>query len=156
MDKAGKSQRVQGSGSDYKFSDQVGFLLRRVYQRHLAIFQAQTSHAQLTSVQFSTLCALRDDGPQSQGDLVKATGVDQATIRGIIERLKARGLIALSKDSQDGRKVILSLTADGAELLDDMIPRARKITELTFGTLNPAERAALLFTLRRMLEDEQN
>ena len=36
-----------------------------------------------------------------------------------------------------------------------MIPRAREITELTFGTLNPGERTALLFTLRRMLEDQQ-
>ncbi|MFI2901480.1 MarR family winged helix-turn-helix transcriptional regulator, partial [Klebsiella aerogenes] len=77
----------------------MGFLLRRAYQRHLAIFQANTGDSELTSVQFSTLCALRDNGPQSQGELVKATGVDQATIRGIIERLKARRLVSLAKDS---------------------------------------------------------
>lgn len=156
MDETKEERRAEDSGLDYVFSDQVGFLLRRAYQRHLAIFQEHTCDAQLTSVQFSTLCALQDAGPQSQGELVKATGVDQATIRGIIERLKARSLVALSKDFEDGRKVIVSLTSDGSDLLERMIPRAQEITELTFGALNPAERTALLFTLRRMLESQQS
>ncbi len=155
MDEAEKEQRGRDLHIGYVFSDQVGYLLRRTYQRHLAIFQAQSVDPQLTSVQFSTLCALRDGGPQSQGELVKVTGVDQATIRGIIDRLKARSLIRLSKDSDDGRKVIVAVTQKGLALLEAMIPRAREITELTFGTLNPGERTALLFTLRRMLEDQQ-
>ena len=155
MDEAEKEQRGRDLDIGYVFSDQVGYLLRRTYQRHLAIFQARSVDPQLTSVQFSTLCALRDGGPQSQGELVKVTGVDQATIRGIIDRLKARSLIRLSKDSDDGRKVIVAVTQKGLALLEAMIPRAREITELTFGTLNPGERTALLFTLRRMLEDQQ-
>lgn len=139
--------------SAYVFSDQIGFLLRRAYQRHMAIFQANTGDAELTSVQFSTLCALRDKGPQSQSELVKATGVDQATIRGIIDRLKTRRLVSLAKDQVDGRKVIVALTATGVAMLDRMIPRAAEITELTFGSLNPAERTALIFTLRQMLQE---
>lgn len=139
--------------SAYVFSDQIGFLLRRAYQRHLAIFQANTGDSELTSVQFSTLCALRDNGPQSQGELVKATCVDQATIHGIIERLKARRLVSLAKDSVDGRKVIVALTPSGADMLERMIPRAAEITELTFGSLNPGERMALVFTLRQMLQE---
>ena len=154
MNDANGRCEAQGSHSAYIFSDQVGFLLRRAYQRHLAIFQAHASEAQLTSVQFSTLCALRDAGPQSQGELGKATGVDQATIRGIIDRLKARRLVALSRDAGDGRKVIVSITPAALEILKGMIPRAHEITELTFGPLNPGERAALVFTLRRMLEDQ--
>lgn len=141
------------SDTAYVFSDQIGFLLRRAYQRHLAIFQANTSDTELTAVQFSTLCALRDGGPQSQGELVKATGVDQATIRGIIERLKARRFITLSKDQVDGRKVIVSLTDAGAQMLKRMVPLAAEITELTFGALNPGERMALVYTLRRMLQE---
>ncbi len=70
----------------YDFSQQVGYLLRRAYQRHLAIFQAESGDGQLTSVQFATLCALKDHGAQSQGELVRQTGIDQATIRGIVDR----------------------------------------------------------------------
>jgi len=88
---------------DYDVTQQVGHLLRRVYQRHLSIFQDNASDPNLTSVQFVTLCALRDHGPSSQTELVKATAVDQGTIRGIIERLSARGLITTSGDEPDAR-----------------------------------------------------
>jgi DNA-binding MarR family transcriptional regulator len=137
----------------YVFSDQVGYLLRRAYQRHLAIFQANAGDPQLTAVQFSTLCALKDSGPQSQSELVKATSVDQGTIRGIIDRLKNRGLIAFSKDGSDARKVIVSITAAGLRLLESMVPHARDVTELTLKPLNPAERMALLHTLRLLGDD---
>lgn len=140
-------------GGSYRFTEQVGYLLRRAYQRHLAIFQAEASDPQLTSVQFSTLCALRDGGPQSQSELVRATSVDQATIRGIIERLKTRGLIAFSKHPTDARKVVIAITGAGTAVLDEMIPRARRITELTMARLNPAERMALLHTLRLLAEE---
>ncbi|EJK81055.1 transcriptional regulator [Rhizobium sp. AP16] len=137
--------------NDYDVTQQVGHLLRRVYQRHLSIFQDNASDPNLTSVQFVTLCALRDHGPSSQTELVKATAVDQGTIRGIIERLSARGLITTSGDEQDGRKIIMSLTLAAEHLLDEMIPAARVISELTMADLNPAERVALLYLLRRIL-----
>lgn len=143
-----------GRATNYVFSDQIGYLLRRAYQRHLAIFQAHASDPQLTSVQFSTLCALRDRGPQSQGELVRATNVDQATIRGIISRLKARDLIALSVDPKDARKVINALTPAGASLLDSMVPRAQQISEITLKNLNAVERTALIYTLRSMLDSD--
>ncbi|MBB3937017.1 MarR family winged helix-turn-helix transcriptional regulator [Aureimonas phyllosphaerae] len=132
----------------YDFTQQVGYLLRRAYQRHLAIFQAESADGQLTAVQFSTLCALRDNGALSQGELVRHTGIDQATIRGIVDRLRGRSLVALSKDPEDGRKVITGITPAGLALLDEMVPRARRITELTMERLNPAERMALIHTLR--------
>ncbi|MFD2238029.1 MarR family winged helix-turn-helix transcriptional regulator [Aureimonas populi] len=147
-------QEPQGT-QDYRFSDQIGYLLRRAYQRHLAIFQANASDPHLTAVQFSTLCALRDRGAQSQGALVKSTGVDQATIRGIVDRLKWRGFISLSKDRHDGRKVIIDITPAGRETLERMIPCAARISELTMQDLNPAERMALLYTLRRISGTEE-
>jgi len=138
----------------YDFSEQIGHLLRRAYQTHLAIFQRNACDPQLTSVQFVVLCALRDNGPSSQVELVKITKIDQATIRGILDRLKARELIALASDDRDRRKIIMSLTAAGAALLHQMIPRAVAITELTMAKLNPAERAAALFVLRKMIESD--
>jgi hypothetical protein len=83
----------------YTFSEQVGHLLRKAYQRHLAIFQQNVGDSQLTAVQFVTLCALRDHGPSSQTELVKATAVDQATIRGIVDRLKAPDRKTAAKSS---------------------------------------------------------
>lgn len=144
---------VSGQPENYHFTEQVGHLLRKVYQRHVAIFQQNVGDSQLTAVQFITLCAVRDMGPSSLTELVQVTAVDQATIRGIVERLKARDLITVTPDPVDRRKVVVGLTDAGGVLLAETVPQAAKITELTFGTLNPAERIALIFLLNKMLED---
>jgi DNA-binding MarR family transcriptional regulator len=85
--------------------------------------------------------------------LVKATAVDQATIRGIVDRLKARDLISLEPDPQDRRKVICSLTDGGLRLVQETVPRAAQISELTLSKLNPAERVAVLFLLRKLIDE---
>jgi len=142
--------------SSYVFSEQVGHLLRKAYQRHMAIFQQNVGDSQLTAVQFVTLCAVRDHGPSSLTELVKATAVDQATIRGIVERLKARELITLEPDPEDRRKVIVGLSADGDRLVQQTVPCAARISELTMSNLNPAEQVAVLFLLRKMIDDPQD
>ncbi|BBO62930.1 MarR family winged helix-turn-helix transcriptional regulator [Serratia marcescens] len=144
---------VSGQPENYHFTEQVGHLLRKVYQRHVAIFQQNVGDSQLTAVQFITLCAVRDMGPSSLTELVQVTAVVQATIRGIVERLKARDLITVTPDPIDRRKVVVGLTDAGGALLAETVPQAAKITELTFGTLNPAERIALIFLLNKMLEE---
>jgi DNA-binding MarR family transcriptional regulator len=144
---------VPDSTDTYAFSEQVGHLLRKAYQRHMAIFQQNVGDSQLTAVQFVTLCAVRDNGPSSLTELVKITAVDQATIRGIVERLKARDLITLEPDPQDRRKVIVGLSDTGRQLVQDTVPHAAEISELTMSNLNPAERVAVLFLLRKMIED---
>ena len=65
---------------DYLFSDQIGHLLRRVYQRHTALFQQFIPDSQLTAAQFVVLCSVRDNGASSLVDLVKSTVIDLSLI----------------------------------------------------------------------------
>ncbi|MEN2393609.1 MarR family winged helix-turn-helix transcriptional regulator [Pseudomonas halotolerans] len=139
--------------SPYAFTEQVGHLLRKAYQRHMAIFQQNVGESQLTAVQFITLCAVRDNGPSSLTELVALTAVDQATIRGIVERLKARELVELGHDAKDRRKVIVHLSEAGRVAVEQTEPCARQISELTLSNLNPGERVAMLFLLRKMIDD---
>ncbi len=69
--------------------------------------------------------------------------------------MKARGLINLCKDVADGRKVIISLLPKGEALLQEMYPRAYRISEETIGRLNPAERIALLYLLKKIADDDE-
>ena len=138
----------------YDFSAQVGHLLRRAYQRHTALFQQFIPDSQLTVAQFVVLCTLRDHGGSSLSEIVKATVIDQATIRGVIDRLKGRQLVRVDHDPGDKRKVVVSLTEAGQAMVEQMQPFGLAITERTFGPLNPAERVALVYLLRRMCESE--
>lgn len=141
-----------GSIPPYRVKEQVGHLLRRAYQRHLAIFQKLAEDHNVTSVQFVTLCVLKDIGPCSQRTLVEATAIDQATIRGITERLEARGFIETGRDQSDGRKVVMSIRPDGERLLEAMYPRGHLISERTLEPLSAVEQVALLYLLRKIAD----
>jgi len=146
------TRRLPGTSAseNYDFSEQVGHLLRRAYQRHTALFQQTIPDTQLTAAQFVVLCSIRDSGACSLSQIVKQTAIDQATIRGVIDRLKARKFVSVRHDEMDRRKVLVSLTEAGQSLVESMVPFAFEITEKTFNGFNPAERMALLYLLNKM------
>jgi DNA-binding MarR family transcriptional regulator len=147
---SGSSPSAQDAVSRYEVSEQIGHLLRKAYQRHLAIFSQTIDDPQLTAVQFAVLSASRRLGPSSMSDLGKATAIDAATVRGIIERLRARQLIELQTNPDDRRKVTVQLTRAGESLVEQITPTAFRISELTMGELNEAERVAVLYLLRKL------
>lgn len=132
----------------YSLDAQVGFLLRRASQRHIAIFNAGIP--ELTPTQFAALAKTAEIGPVSQNELGRATAMDAATVKGVIDRLSARGLIATAASPHDRRRVMVDLTPDGRAALARLIPAARSITEETLAPLTPPERAALLALLERL------
>lgn len=138
--------------STYTFTEQVGHLLRRAYQRHVAIFQQTIPDSRLTGAQLGVLCALSDHGPMSMSEVCRITAIDLATMRGVVERMKARHLVSAMADSVDRRKVIVALTASGEKLLAEMIPAAQRISDLTVANLNLAEQLALQYLLRKLAD----
>lgn len=97
----------------YQLSDQVGFNLRRANQRHVAIF---TKHVQgLTPTQFAALARLYERGALSQNKLGRLTAMDSATIKGVVERLRAKGLVTSRSDLTDQRLRLVELTPEGVE-----------------------------------------
>jgi MarR family transcriptional regulator, lower aerobic nicotinate degradation pathway regulator len=59
--------------------------------------------------------------------------------------------VAVSADPSDGRKLLVRATSQGLALIDRTVPFAKDVTEQTYGELNPAERVALTFLLRKMM-----
>lgn len=136
--------------TDYRFNDQIGHLLRRAYQRHVAIFQQAVPDAQLTAAQFVVLCTLRDRGTCQIPAIVEATAIDEASVRGIVERLKWRGLLSAKHEPGDARRTEVALTPEGRALVEQTVPFAREISERTFGDLTADERATVVALLRRL------
>jgi DNA-binding MarR family transcriptional regulator len=134
---------------DYVLEENVGFVLRQVTQRHLAIFSELITE-DLTPMQFSALNKLLEAGPCSQGKLGRLTAMDRATIKGVIDRLTRRGLTQTEPDPEDARLLVVSLTEPGRDLARRAIPSAQRITEETLLPLNEDERARLLELLKRL------
>jgi len=88
---------VKPSRPSYILDEQIGFILRQVWQRHATIF-AREIGINLTSAQWAALAKLTETGPCSQNLLGRLTAMDVATIKGVIDRLTARGLTETSPD----------------------------------------------------------
>ena len=91
-----------------------------------------------------------EEGEVSQNRLGRLAAMDVATIKGVADRLRQKGLVVARPDPDDKRRMLLSLSEDGRALLDGMIAKARVITEETLAPLAPRERAVLLRLLRKL------
>ena len=134
---------------EYRLEDQVGFILRVVSQRHATIFQKHTNE-KLTPTQFSTLIRLDEVGTVSQNHLGRLAAMDVATIKGVVDRLKAKGFVQSEADPQDKRRSSISLSKRGAELITDLKTAGLLITKETLGPLTPREQKTLLSLLSKI------
>jgi MarR family transcriptional regulator, lower aerobic nicotinate degradation pathway regulator len=133
----------------YVLEEQIGFILRQVWQRHATIF-AREIGTNLTSAQWAALSKLTETGPCSQNQLGRLTAMDVATIKGVIDRLTARGLTETSADPNDGRRLLVSLTRAGQQLVEKVAPNALAITRETMAPLDARERETLVALLSKL------
>ena len=133
----------------YLLDEQIGFILRQVWQRHAAIF-ARDIGINLTPTQWAALAKLNETGPWSQNQLGRLTAMDVATIKGVIDRLTARGLTETSPDPEDGRRLLVSLTRAGQQLAEKAAPSALAISKQTLAPLDAKERETLVGLLNKL------
>jgi DNA-binding MarR family transcriptional regulator len=137
------------SHPSYVLDEQIGFILRQVSQRHAVIF-ARDIGADLTRTQWAVLAKLAETGPCSQNQLGRLTAMDVATIKGVIDRLTARGLTETCADPDDGRRLRVSLTRAGQQLAEKVASNALAISRETLAPLDPREREMLVALLSKL------
>src|SRR5690242_1661655 len=135
--------------SGYVLDEQIGFILRQVWQRHAMIF-ARDIGIDLTPTQWAALAKLQETGPCSQNQLGRLTAMDVATIKGVIDRLTARGLTETAPDPEDGRRLLVSLTRAGQQLAEKGAANALAISRETLAPLEPREREVLVELLGKL------
>ncbi len=132
----------------YRLDDQIGYVLRKVTQRHLSIFSENIP--EVTTTQFAVLARLAELGPQSQNLLGRATAMDGATIKGVVDRLARLGLVETAPDAQDRRRLSVCLSAAGLALFQSRVGDAQGISDKTVAPLSAAERVQLLALLNKL------
>lgn len=133
----------------YRLDEQVGFLLRLASQRHAVIFQ-NTIFDNLTATQFSTLMRLSEHGRVTQNHLGRLAAMDIATTKGVVDRLKAKGLVTSEPDKTDKRRSVISLTANGVAMISKLESLGQTITAETLSPLSAREQETLVALLKRI------
>ena len=136
-------------GKPYSLDDQVGYLLRLANQRHTTIFQERMT-ADLTPTQFAALARLAEHGECSQNQLGRHAAMDIATIKGVVDRLKEKGLVTAEPSTEDRRRNLISLTKKGAALIHDLFRQGQEITEATLQPLSATEQRTFVKLLRKL------
>jgi DNA-binding MarR family transcriptional regulator len=141
-----------GAATGYRLDDQIGFLLRRAYQRASANLVERIGAEDLTAPQFAVLVRLHEFGGVSQNELGRLVVMEPANVRDVVQRLKRRGLVRTAPVDGDRRRVLIRLSHRGTRLVEGLIPVELECTERTLSQLSEPERQRLLKLLRKLLD----
>ncbi len=133
----------------YILEDQIGFILRKVSQRHSTIFSDHMP-ADLTPTRFAAMAKLLERGALSQNELGRLTAMDVATIKGVVDRLRQRKLVISKKDPKDARRQLISLTAKGERVVQAAVTDALVVSDKTAEPLTEVETKQLLKLLCKL------
>jgi DNA-binding MarR family transcriptional regulator len=136
----------------YRLDSSTGHLLRRALQRHQALFQECAASTGLTPPQFAALTKLAELRRVTQNRLGRLVAMDPATAQGVMKRLALRGLLRTEKDPMDRRTVVLSITEEGEDLVQQARLAGQRANQTLMRDLNAAEQALLLGLLRRITD----
>lgn len=135
----------------YSLDEQIGFMLRRAYQRASANLVARIGNFDLTIPQFSVLARLHERQCVSQNLLGRLVAMEPANIRDVVLRLKKRRLIRTERDPEDGRLILLRLTPAGVALIESLLPLSTASTAASLAPLRLEEQATLFSLLQRIV-----
>lgn len=127
-----------------------GFLLRRLHQISVGLFEERFRAERLTPPQLGVLYVLGECGTLDQSALARALGYDRVTTLRIVRGLQARALVDKQASPDHGRKVMLSLTAAGEALLAACMPTAIALSRELLAPLAPADRQQFIGLLEQL------
>lgn len=106
----------------------------------------------LTSPQMLCLHTLKLEGEHILSALAARLHLSVSTTNGIIDRLEVKGLVLRSRSQQDQRKVFITITPEGEELLDKVPELMRDIYAQAFARLEPEEQPVFSRMLDRLAD----
>ncbi|WP_327144357.1 MarR family winged helix-turn-helix transcriptional regulator [Nocardia sp. NBC_01327] len=124
----------------------TGARLGQATEAHFARFGLSTGR-------YRMLADLEDSaGEKSPSQLAASLGVTRATVTGLIDSLEQEGLVLRRPSAEDGRAVVVVLTARGAQKMRDIAPEHFGRLQAMVSGLSPQERTTFLELLGRITE----
>lgn len=122
----------------------LGILARQQCAEHLA-------GTGLSQHQHAILCCLDEFGQACQRDVAARLGLDSGDIVAFFDGLQKRGLVRRERDQRDRRRQVVSLTADGRQLLREVEGKLDAGEPGVLAALSETERAEFCRLAARVL-----
>ena len=101
--------------------NQVCFPTYAVANKILRRYQPLLKKINLTYTQYITMMVMWEKEVVNEKDLVKALYLKANTLTDMLRKLKQKGYIEISKDENDKRSIIISLTDEGRKLKEQAV-----------------------------------
>jgi MarR family transcriptional regulator, lower aerobic nicotinate degradation pathway regulator len=144
-------EAVRRRGGAWPLAKRPGFLIRRLHQIHVALFQEKCATFDLTPLQYSLLSALARCGTADQTTLAAEVMLDRTTTTGALKRLQSRKFIERTVHSRDRRAQMCRLTRSGARLLRQIEALARAAHHETLEGLSKAEQKRFIAMMQKIV-----
>lgn len=126
-----------------------GHLIRRAQQVHTAIW-SEVLGRELTSPQYATMHVIAQSPGINQRTLGERAALDKSTAADIVERLMGRGHVIRTRDPDDGRGKLLTLSAAARRETEQLAPRVAEVQARLLAPLTDQERTQFLDQLARI------
>jgi DNA-binding MarR family transcriptional regulator len=117
--------------------------LRMAVTRLSRTLRAQKADASMSDAQFSALAQLQRYGPRSLAALSEAEGVTPPSMTKTVNALIDRGLVGKSEDTEDKRKILLTVTDAGDAVVRETRRRRDAWLAPRLAHLTPTERRTI-------------
>jgi MarR family transcriptional regulator, lower aerobic nicotinate degradation pathway regulator len=142
---------IKQRASNWPLDKRPGFLIRRLHQIHVALFQKKCAAFDITPLQYSLLTALAGCGTADQTTLAAEVMLDRTTTTGALKRLQSRKFIGRTVHSRDRRAQICRLTTSGERLLRQIEASARAAHHETLQGLNKAQQKQFIAMMQKVV-----
>lgn len=148
---ATKKTRGGAGHKPWPLDQRPGYLIRRLHQIHVSLFQDACADYEMTPLQYSLLSALAVRGTADQTTLASDIALDRTTTTGALKRLELRKLVERPVSDDDRRARVCRLTAAGAALLTRIEGAAREAHRETLAPLSGSEQEMFVAMMQRIV-----
>ena len=107
--------------------------------------------ADLSWAAFTVLFVLWIWGDQQTRHLAAEAGITKGTLTGVLKTLEKRSLAQRHGHEEDGRLVVVSLSADGRDMIEHLFPAFNAGEARVSGSLTEDEKEQLAYLLRKII-----
>ena len=132
-------------------SDDVLIALRKIIQAIDLNSKKLVKRVGLTGPQLVILQYISSESRISVGEVAKNVSLSQGTVTGIIERMEKRDLVVRQKSRRDKRRVMVSITETGQDLLAKAPPVMQESFLKEFNKIETWEQTMILSSLQRLV-----